>query len=158
MRAAKRSRFHSLLSLRRQTPPGGCGAPKGLSESSLLNSEGGRTSGHTSSEFPSVAAAVATAAAEKGASCCSSMGSAAAATAATTAAAKEGSRLEEGETVYDSDDSELCAASLAALSVGEAAAGGAARGSPERRAFCLRAGNRLHVGLPPESYELCKQQ
>ncbi|KAL8270036.1 hypothetical protein Esti_006028 [Eimeria stiedai] len=89
---------------------------------------------------------------------------AAAAAATTAAAAVEGPRTADGGGLCDSDDSDWCAASLAALSIMETAGGGpprgprGPRGAPEGRPLCWRAGKRLHLGLPPESYALCKQQ
>ena len=175
--ATKRSKLRSMLSLKRSSPQGGApGAPAGApqgghSESSPLYGEGGPPQGPSCASAAAAAAAT-TAAAEGGAPSGSYVGSpAAAAGAAAVAAAAtspqrgplQGGPLEEGpledesDGLCDSDDSDLCAASLAALSVADAAGGGP-RGPHESRALCWRAGKRLHLGLPPESYALSKQQ
>lgn len=53
----------------------------------------------------------------------------------------------------DSDDSDICAASLAALSVADWI--GQNSRLREEGGRCWRAGKRLHLGLPPEPYALC---
>ncbi|KAL8436897.1 hypothetical protein Efla_002095 [Eimeria flavescens] len=89
---------------------------------------------------------------------------AAAAAEAAAAAAAVGCPQDEAGGLCDSDDSDWCAASLAALSVMESAAGGGPPGArgpkgspPEGRPLSWRAGKRLHLGLPPDSYAICKQ-
>ncbi|OEH79316.1 wd repeat-containing protein [Cyclospora cayetanensis] len=176
----KRNRLRSLLLRKRSSVSSGECIPggsipretesKGLSEFFPVNIEEPSTGGDlppsdliTSTAF--AAAAGSSEAGEEGASCASHTDLAASTGAATAGAwsPPKGTFPADGEedALCDSDDSDLCAASLAALSVAESLGGAASRSSPrshpDGQAFSWRAGKRLHLGLPPESYALCRQ-
>ncbi|KAL8443119.1 hypothetical protein Emag_006069 [Eimeria magna] len=183
----RRSRIRSMLSLKKSSPSlssqaGPQGGPSGAPQSSPpggpvhspqqgpqspppadggprknVGAPGGPSSGAPAAAHPPPVSS---------ASSSPTAGAVAAAAAAATAAAAtaEGPTTADGGGLCDSDDSDWCAASLAALSVMETAGGGpprgprGPRGASEGRPLCWRAGKRLHLGLPPESYALCKQQ
>ncbi|KAL8445148.1 hypothetical protein Emed_005843 [Eimeria media] len=184
--ATRRSRIRSMLSLKKSSPSlnpqaGPQGGPSGAPQSSPPGgpvhspqqgpqlpppADGGPPKDVGAPEGPSSGAPAAAHAppATSAPSSPTAGAVAAVAAAATAAAAAEGATAADGGGLCDSDDSDWCAASLAALSVMETAGGGPPRGTRgprgplEGRPLCWRAGKRLHLGLPPESYALCKQQ